>query len=256
VGTSNDPNTPGTSTSASATPSKSASASASNDPAALGNNAGGGGGSGPAGVLAWVAVGAVAAFAFAGIPWGARWNRRRVRWRDAAESRPELRTGRLAEAAWTNVIEDAADRGVAIPRSASPRRAGQVLRTALQASVLTANPTSSPRPVDTEADAAIDTLVTAVERARYGGASGTPVVDPADLRAASELLSSRLAHTVPNPARLGTTLFPPSGRRYWVAPVRNAGRWVARTIDASIAQGEAFMRRLRPHRSPHRVGGH
>jgi transglutaminase-like putative cysteine protease len=259
-GTTDDPSTPGTSASASASPSTSASASASNDAAALGNNSGGGGGSGSAGVLAWVAVGLVAAFAFAAIPWGARWNRRRVRWRDAAEARPELRAVRLAEAAWTNVIEDAADRGVAIPRSASPRRAGQVLRTALQASVLTADPTASPRPVDTEADAAIDTLVTAVERARYGGANDAPVADPADLRAASELLSSRLGQTVPNPARLGTTLFPPSGRRYWVAPVRNAGQWVARTIDASIAQGEEFMRRLRPHRGPHRgphrAGGH
>lgn len=194
-------------------------------------------------------LGFVGVVVIAGIPWFTRRTRRRVRWRNAVESRSELVPRRTAEAAWADVLEDAGDRGVSIPPSASPRRTGQLLLAALASVPVPKSDLGTPND-ELDADgivsntaAAVDLLVSAIEQARYRPVSlPTP---PAQLRAAADLVGRQLVERQAPRERIVASAFPPSTRTLWITPLRDWVQAVTRTIDGVLANSEERLRRLR-----------
>jgi len=194
--------------------------------------------------IAWP-VGIAFAMLAGATPWLTRRWRRRRRWQLAHEARADLRDARIAEAAWADVIDDAGDFGIVIPNSASPRQAGQRLRRAAAPPAVTPD-----RAVDdAQLGEAIDTLVQAIERARYATGSARTGASPADLRQATAVVSGRIAARHHGVRRLVALYFPTSGRRSWSAPVVGIARAAGRLVDTAIARSEDLLRR-RGFRAP------
>lgn len=153
----------------------------------------------------WRLVGAVAlALALAAAPAATSALVRRRRWR--AASRDADPASATAEAAWTTVHERAADLGVPVPASATPRQAEQRLAHLL--------PAGAREP--------LHALARAVERTRYaaGGAEGTSC---ASLRRDAAAVDRHLASSVGARARWRARLLPASGVGHLRAAVVEIG---------------------------------
>ena len=120
-----------------------------------------------------------------------------------------------ARAAWTTLLEDAADRHLALPASASPRRVGALLGAHLGAG---------------PARRQLALLVSSAESARYA-APGAALPSTGELREALRVVDAALAARLPWWARLGARLAPASARRQLGAPPRRVLRAAGSAVD-------------------------
>ncbi|HEX7353441.1 MAG TPA: transglutaminaseTgpA domain-containing protein [Mycobacteriales bacterium] len=152
---------------------------------------------------------------------------------DQATRRRRLARGAGAERAWRQLLDDAADRLVAVRPSDSPRMVGGRMR-----AVLAAGPGSDPAVL-----AALGRLVAAVEQARY--AAPGPDRGPVDSTLATDERTVRgaLSRSLPWTRRLVAVITPASARARLVAPPMRAGLVLLAGLDRF---GRLFGRRQAP----------
>lgn len=165
--------------------------------------------------------------------------RRRRRWR---EVRGSADSGRVARLVWALLLEDAHDRGVAVPAATTPRQAGRLFEAAVEG-----YPDVAPR-----VTSALHTLIPAVERARYGrervelvadGPAGTASCAPTTelsrsteraLRTAGREVRSGLEAGHGKVQRLGYRVLPRSARTQILTPIRRAIGRLGRAADLVV----------------------
>lgn len=159
-------------------------------------------------------------------------------------ARRRLRTGdaaALVQGAWAQLLEDAADRGVLVPASASPRTAGRLVGRGLA------------RAADhADADSALQRLVADVERVRYAPAAAAAADEAraAELRRAVAQVRRGLSAALPPGQRLRVLLAPPSGVRRVLSPLRTTSAGIGQLLDAAVGAVTRAGRLLGGRRAP------